>query len=553
MITIPAFSGVNNALAPRLIEVSKSTDAKNCLFRNGNLVALKNNSIETTPALAPNAKSLFLYEDVHWFSWTNVVDAVPSTIAQDQFERVYFTGDGVPKYTNSSIATGGGVLPFASYELGLDNPEAPTVTGITYYDQSADLVNGEDPLDYPAEPASGFINIDTVDDETRFYVCTLVTAYGEESAESLTSTQVELFHPNDSPALSFSDIGGFGNVNITQRRIYRTASSGDITEFFLVAELPVSTATYTDTKQVAELGAQLATSGFIKPPANMQGIISTSNGSIVGFAKNEIIPSEPYLPYAYPLIYRQSLPYDVVALAEMSNGIVAATTDKPVILQGTNPDSYTVFVLDANFPCVSGRSMVDMGEVAMFASHDGLIAVGEGGAKNITLNILHRDYWRSLQPETMVGYRYHDYYIGFYGGVAGFIFNIKTGDYSELDFYGKAGFFDTKTGKLFLCVGDDFVSFDGGANLTYTWHSKEFELTGEKFSCFKVRGNGDMNGSELSIYADDVLLVTYPLNGNIYIDRLPSHRCDKLSFKVVGDAEIKVISLAQSMRELANV
>ena len=549
LISIPTFQGMNTSLSSPLISETQSPLASNCVVREGKLQPLKSNESITQPTLVANATTIFLYDDNHWFSWVNEVHAVNSTIAQDQFERVYFTGNGVPKYTNSSIATGAGALPFASYELGLDAPDPPTITARNYYDQSLDLAANETVDDYPTETGSGFINIETSDDETRFYVCTYVSAYGEESQPSLVSEAVELFYSKDTVELFFGDIGGFGNVNIIRRRIYRTATGGDTTEFFLVGEQDVSSSTFLDNRSTSQLGAELTTEGFVKPPANMQGIIGTSTGVIIGFAGNEIIPSEPFLPYAYPLDYRQSLADNVVALAEMSGGIVVATDNKPVVIQGVTPDSYTVSTLDAAFPCVSSRSMVDMGEAALFASHDGLIAVSQSGAKNITESVLSRQYWRNLVPSTIHGYRYHQYYVGFYNDSAGFIFDLTNGNYFELDFYAKAGYFDTKTGLLYLCVGSDFVIFDNGNNLNYEWLSKEFELTGEVLSCVKVRGK-NLENSTLDYYADETLLVSQPLGGNITVFRLPAHRSDLLQFKVSGTGEIKNISFASSMLEL---
>ena len=542
---------MNTSLDSPLINLTQSPDAKNCVVRRGKLEPLKSNSVQATPTLVGNADSLFLYDDNHWFSWVGDVDAVNSTVAQDQFERVYFTGDGVPKYTNSSIATGAGALPFASYELGLPAPSFPNIDAVTYYDQSADLTAGDTESDYPTESASGFINIETADDETRFYVCTYVSAYGEESQPSLVSAGVELFYNKDTVSLTFTDVGGFGNVNITRRRIYRTATGGETTEFFLMAEQPVSTATFLDNKSTSELGAELTTDNFVKPPANMKGIIGTSTGVVIGFAGNEIIPSEPYLPYAYPLEYRQSLVDNVVALAEMSSGIVVATDNKPAIIQGISPDSYTVSTLDAALPCVSKRSMVDMGDFAIYASHDGLVAVGGGSANIVTKEVLSREYWRGLSPETIHGYRYHQYYVAFYGGISGFMFDVTNGNYFELDFYAKAGFFNTKTGELFLCVGADFVVFDSGANLDYLWTSKEVELTGEVLSCVKVRGE-NLENSTIDIYVDGVSVLNYTMSGNISVFRLPPFRADTLSFGVTGSGIIKNITIASSMRELDN-
>lgn len=539
---------MNNALSPRLIQNEQSVSASNCIVRNGNLASLKSNASQATPTLAANAKTIYLYQDTLWFSWANDVDVASSPIAEDPFQRVYFTGNGTPKYTNSSIANGVGILPFASYQLGL---QTPTSFGVTpnYYDQSLNLDPGDSASNYPIETASGYINTATDDDETRFYVCTYVSAYGEESAPGILSSEVNLFYEKDSVTLTFSDTGGFSNQNITTRRIYRTATSGDITQFFLVAEIPVTDTSYVDNSQVFNLGAELTTQDYNMPPAGMKGLIITSSGVAIGFVGKTIVPSEPFLPYTYPLNYRQTIQDDIVAMASMSGGIVVATNDKPVIIQGTQPDSFTISTIDAALPCVSKRSMVDMGEAALYASHDGLVSVSGSGASIITKDLLSREYWRSLNPSTIEGYRYHEYYIGFYGGTAGFMFDLRTGNFFELDFYADAGYFDSEAGKLYLLVNDALVTFDEGTELNYTWQSKTYEATSDKLSCAKVYGE-ELTGVTFKVIADNAEVMSLSLSGADQFIRLPAFRAKRINFELIGDKEIESVVLASSPQEL---
>tara|TARA_R110002167_G_scaffold91458_1_gene246086 strand:- start:159475 stop:161133 length:1659 start_codon:yes stop_codon:yes gene_type:complete len=545
---IPIFKGLNNAISPRLIPDEQAQFSKNCLLRNGNLSALRANAGETTPALATSPESLFLYQDTHWFSWGGDVTALNSPIAQDQYQRVYIIGDGAPKYTNSSIATGGGALPFSDYLLGIPSPNQP-IGDITYYDQELDLVSPDVATDFPVDSNSGYINITTDEDETRFYVCTLVSAYGEEGLPSVVSTVLEMLYSKDFVTLTFSDLGGFGNYNITKRRIYRTATSGEITEFFLVDEIPVTQATYVDNNVTSLLGAELNTTSYNSPPSNMAGGIITANGVLVGFAKNEIIPSEPYLPYAFPLEYRQSLPSNIVALAEMSGGIVIATDDKPAIMTGLTPNSYTLTILDAAYPCVSKRSMVDIGEAAIYASHDGLVAISQQGASLASESTLSREYWHTINPDSIHAYRYKDYYIGFCNGDMGFSFNLKDGTFTELDFYASAGFFDTKTGKLYLLVDDLLVSFDNGSELSFTWQSKEWQLPNASLSTVKVRGNV-LAGITLKVIADDIQIMSKSLENTIDTFRLPAIRAERLSVELTGTGEVSTVTLGSSPQDL---
>ena len=548
-IPVSLFKGQINAFAPRLINEENAQKAINCVMRNGNLTGVKGNvDVTPMPSIANNAKTIFLYQGTHWFSWPIDVDVVDSPIAQDEYDRAYYTGDGVPRYTSSDIATGAGVQPFANNTLGLDSPDAFSVSA-NYYDQSSSLGEGEDASAYETEDESGYINIETDDDETRFYVCTYVTDYGEESEPSVVSSEINLFHEDDSVTLTFSDTGGFGTQKISRRRIYRSVTSGDVTEFFLVDELPVSTDTYTDTKSAYDLGAELATEEYSKPPENMKGLIATSNGVVIGFVGNTVVPSEPYLPYAYPLSYRQTLQDKVVAMAEMSAGVVIATDNKPVIMQGTLPDSFTMTVIDAALPCTSKRSMVDMGEAAIYASHDGLVSISQSGAQLITKDVIGKEYWQSFNPSTVQGYRYHDYYVGFYNETAGFMFDLRRGDFFELDFYADAGYFDAASGTLYLMVGGVLTKFDEGDTLPYEWVSKQFDISLVTLSCLKVLAE-NLTDTEVSINVDGGNLISFPLNGTDPVVRLPAFRGSRLQFSITGRDEVESIVFATSPGEL---
>ena len=182
------------------------------------------------------------------------------------------------------------------------------------------------------------------------------------------------------------------------------------------------------------------------------------NGIAAGFAGNEFIPSEAYLPYAYPIGYRQSVEHDIVAISPTSTGFVVATKGYPHSFVGVSPDGLSSQKLDVKQACVSGASLVDMGEFAIYAGPDGLVAAGESRAEVITLDLFSRREWQGFNPETIHAYYYEDYYIGFYGdtagtgaGIGGFIYNPSTSDFIHLDFYATAGYNDLETDTSVPC------------------------------------------------------------------------------------------------------
>ena len=151
-----------------------------------------------------DTETIFRYLNQHWFSWSVDVDAVNSPVANDPWQRVYFTGDGYPKVTNNAVFSGVN-MPAVSYRLGV---QAPEVTIVAVVSESAT----ED--------------VDPNDDETRYYTHTFVSEQGEEGPPGEASQQVEIKYPEEEETfVTLSMQPPNVNVsNITRRRIYRSAT-----------------------------------------------------------------------------------------------------------------------------------------------------------------------------------------------------------------------------------------------------------------------------------------------------------------------------------------
>jgi len=69
--------------------------------------------------------------DPIWLEWNRFVDVAPGSVKGDDLERIYYTGDGVPKMTYRTIAaSGSGPYPATYRRLGIPAPTvAPNVSG----------------------------------------------------------------------------------------------------------------------------------------------------------------------------------------------------------------------------------------------------------------------------------------------------------------------------------------------------------------------------------------------------------------------------------------
>lgn len=135
-IKLQAFSGESPRTGPTLLQNNQSQYAANVKLQSGELRSWKGPTLAYKPNLEL-VKSIFRITDTegdqYWLTWDTDVDAVEGPILSYDEARVYYTGDGPPKKTNSSLATdngtGLGPYPMDWLHLGVPNPTAaPTVS-----------------------------------------------------------------------------------------------------------------------------------------------------------------------------------------------------------------------------------------------------------------------------------------------------------------------------------------------------------------------------------------------------------------------------------------
>lgn len=528
MFTLTSFLGEAPKIDHEMLGNEQSTFALDVDYSSAAIEPKKEN-IKNVFIEPSNTKSIYLYGDDTLISWENKVDVVKSQIAQDEWGRIYITGDGAPKLMSAdSIPT--------SYTLGVVSPEdAITIGSIT-----ENLPDGVDEQD--AE--------DLTDDDTRFYIETFVTRFGEEGSNSPVSAEINVNHIYYDVELNLNSIIS-NTYNIVSRRIYRSATTDAVSGYFLVAELPLSTTYYVDSKLDSELGPELETSTYYAPPENMKGLVAHPSGFVVGYAGNEILMSAPYLPYAYPLENRHSLEYDVVALATTSDMTIVATTGAPYAIVGTRPDATDAIKLNLNEPCISKESMVDMGEFALYASVNGLVAVSASSAQLITNSILDAESWVEFEPETIHAYLYENKYIAFTDN-GGFIFDPNAGLFSRLSETFDCGYHHIESGELYVSssgVVDKFC--DSNELSSFEWKSKMFSVPEDMiFSAAWIQCN-DISKVGIEIEVNGTSVLSYEI-GELSKERfrIPMVRGKKVQFTLKSETRIRSITFSSSMSSL---
>jgi hypothetical protein len=240
--------------------------------------------------------------------------------------------------------------------------------------------------------------------EARSYVYTWVTAYSEEGPPSPPTLvngwssgtwTIDLFTPSPDEMGVTRDI--------TTTRIYRTVSAANgQTTYFLVAEVPVVTASYVDIidDSVVALNTIMPSSLWFEPPEGLQGILSMPNGMAVGFKGNEIWFCEPYRPHAWPPSYVITTEFPIVGLGVTGNAVVACTNGTPYVAAGTQPGSMASTKILNPEPCVSRGSILSTDAAVYYMSPNGLVSVtGAGQVANTTDLWITREKWRALTPQ----------------------------------------------------------------------------------------------------------------------------------------------------------
>ncbi|CAN7304738.1 hypothetical protein LJR231_001565 [Phyllobacterium sp. LjRoot231] len=467
-IKLNAFTGEQPRIIPRLLPATAAQSAVNTRLDDGGLTPTRK-SVQVATLISSTAKTIYKHLGV-WREWETVVDAVPGPVADD---RLYYTGDGVPKV---SIAG-------TEYPLAVPFP-AVKLTATVTLTSTADIV-------------------------TRTYVYTYVTGFGEESEPSPASTPVD-WRPGQTMTLS-GFVAPPAGRNITKRRIYRSQSGQSGTYFYLIDETAAVATNYVDAIAVDGFQEQLPSANYNAPPDDLTGLTAMPNGIMAAFVGRKVYFCQPYQPHAWPEIYVITVDFPVIGLGAIGSSLVVATTGNPYFLTGSHPDSMQQTKLEQNLPCINARGIADLGFAIAYPSNEGLVAVrADSSIGLVTTQLFSPDGWRALSPSTFVSGQIYGRYVAFYDTVdvdgvpqqgAIFIDIAGTPFLIRSDTQANAVFFEIETGALNFLVKAStavhrFDSPDGLREKMY-WRSKIFVLSyPENFGAIIVDATENLTGEE---------------------------------------------------------
>nr|WP_295467470.1 hypothetical protein [Mesorhizobium sp.] len=263
-IKLTGFTGEQPRILPRLLPEQAAQAALNTRLDDGGLTPMRKSAHVADVA---GTDWLTIYRHgADWLGWDAVVNAVPGPVAED---RLYYTGDGVPKMKVGAT----------TYDLAVPRPTTPLTATLS---------------------GSG-----SGDVATRLYVYTRVTSFDEETEPNAVSNAVDWQAGYDVILSGFGAIPSGRGIN--RQRIYRSQTGNYGMFFYLIAERAASTSDFTDDIPVDALQEPLPTSGYNPPPATLEGLIALPNGMMAAFDGRDLCFCEPYRPHAWPSRYRLTL------------------------------------------------------------------------------------------------------------------------------------------------------------------------------------------------------------------------------------------------------
>jgi hypothetical protein len=396
---------------------------------------------------------------------------VRSPLANDQYRRVYWTspGENAKWSTYDDIRNG-----WPPYDLGVIQPTAAYT---------------------PVVSASGGTAPDVVPWVSRSYLITFINSYGEESAPSPPSDPVDGASDGDwqiwvNGALP-GPVAGRNYPGPITIRLYRTVvgqTSGAV--YYQVRDFKISLGDvppqpYHDTLLDSEIVGNLvlASTNWVNPPDNLDGMTVMPGGMLVGFTRNTVHFCEPDHPHAWPASYDQSLIFDIVGFGVWQQSLVALTLGTPAIGSGQMPSSFTFSGLQVPEPCISRGSIITDLMGVYYSSQNGLIMLNYMGMQNMTLQQVTRNIWlEEYKGASLIACRHRSQFLAINGGDHGFIIDYGEPRLGVIHIDPVSGadcvWNDPYDGSTFI-INDKLVyRWDDptAQAMTWRWRSKKFNL-----------------------------------------------------------------------------
>lgn len=385
---------------------------------------------------------------------------------------------------------------------------------------------------------------------TRFYRTTQVSDWGEESALSEPSAQLDLDQNDtvDITAAAAPATGVYGAI--THWRLYRSSTTNKGAAWQFVVEQAIGDLTYTDSLSQEELEEELETETWIEPPAGLVNLCGGPNGIMLGSVGNTIYACEPDAPYAWPDEYRIPLGSQVVAIVSTGQSWIVLTDGQPYLISGADSASLSAVKLGEPQACVSKRGVARVTGGCLFPSPDGISLANTGGIELLTLGAYTKEDWAALTPSaSFAAFSEGVYQLWLSTPGKRLAMDLVKTNITVSDFTGATGAYtDQPTDTLYVASGTTVLPMFAGSALTGNYISGIFNFDHEPGFAWGIV-YGDFTTATLKIYANGTLLQTKTVAANTPF-RVKAKRQRRWHVRLEGTDRATRIRLASSTAEL---
>ena len=256
--------------------------------------------------------------------------------------------------------------------------------------------------------------------------------------------------------------------------------------------------TFTDDFDSRSLFDILGTAEYDPPPENLKGLIAAQNNILVGFDGNQLFFSEPNVPHAWPAKYALTFEYDIVGIASVGGYILVMTEEYPYQVSGNNPATMAFARIDTLYPCLSKRSIVNMGYGVAYVTYGGLAVYNPSGGMDLITKFVHDwDTWPDAVDLTNVtGRFYNGKYFGS-DGIRSFIFERDDrigGYFVQINYKFTAAWYDPQ--------GNDFYYIADNLGNIYEWDKPGQPLSAAEWKSKTIVTKDYLNLGAARIIAD---------------------------------------------------
>ncbi|MEJ7745349.1 MAG: hypothetical protein WKF61_01050 [Luteimonas sp.] len=577
------FSGIIPRIPETALPSGAAIAADNIDFAYGELRSLKGDFKLRDMANSP--LSLFSEDGLRFYSWSEDVDAVISPLQNGPAnDRLYYTTDSDFRVTPRSLVTLGGSAPTTSYRVGVPRPTvAPSI--IVKHPVAPVMP----PAVVEATPADTYVarlqaaqavldakNLAAVkiETETRAYTYTYANSYNEEGPPS-DPVVVEVKAQTVDGVTTYSAVtvqvtfdGSGQYVPITQARIYRTSDGGNSADYYYAptASAGASKVNVPDTVHSDSLNELLSSVDNYPPDPALRGLISMGNGILAAWQGNVMRFSDAYRPWSWNPTNFVTFDATVVGAITHGAGALVTTVASPSMVSGVSPDAMTQVSLGIPQAGVSKWSMLSVNGMALYASHDGLVAI-VGGQPDLRISERYftREVWRHRYATGLssMQFAYYDGRIVVFSKAAKFTafmlsMDEASGAMTELPgLIARGALVLTTSDQMYTVNGRALNQFGGGGDLALRWKSGDMVLPATAIlSMAEVECTGSFT---IKFYQDGRLGYTKAITTGKNKFRLPRQAIpghlglrpsDRWQIEITGTGTLKWLKAAETARGL---